>query len=119
VLHHPGKEKVAEGSFQETVRRKFAEEDYNFAGVYFPSFFDCSVYFVLDKSANFCGACYIEGANFHAVNFREKADFKGAFFAEGVDFGDASFDEVNFANTSFEKAKFDWATFGWERRGSG
>jgi len=117
VLHFPGEDK--EHDFGEALKGKLEREDFNFAGVTFPSNFFPSFARRPLKAAHFYEATFngdahfswttFEGwTNFTKTIFKGKANFEGTSFQEGVNFSEAAFEQgVDFRWASFSKeAKF-------------
>ncbi|HEX8847492.1 MAG TPA: pentapeptide repeat-containing protein [Pyrinomonadaceae bacterium] len=88
LLHYPGKEKSKE--FDESLKRKFSKNNFDFSGVWFP-----------DK------------VQFQSFQFDVEVSFRGATFNAAADFSEAKFDaDVNFNHAEFnEKADFNYAVF--------
>ena len=88
VLHYPSLDKAK--GFAETLKRKIANESFNFRGTWFPG-----------------------EVNFSGHHFKPAVDFAGAHFEQNADFSNASFErDVNFSHCSFNAyANFDSAEF--------
>ncbi len=115
VLHFPAKDK--ETDFKKALDGKIEREDFNFAGVYFPSDFPSiapttlkAAHFheaIIDGIAHFSWATFEGWTNFTETTFKGKAEFEGTRFEEGV----------NFYGATFEKGvDFTWATFNQEAK---
>ena len=93
VLHYPNEEKNADPDtqFQTAVRRKLEQQDFNFAGVYFPAYLE-----------DFASRRFEPRADFSKATFKGGASFAGAKFEGGVDFfGAEAFGEMDFAKVVF------------------
>ena len=135
VLHYPD-DKDKQEQFQRAIKRKLANGDFDFRGVWFPTeqsfsrfeFRGRKVDFVdavfngpvrfrkakFAKAAYFNRARFRAGANFSQVFFREGVNFTEAIFEDNVDFYYAHFiSEVDFTVASFRsRVNFYGATFG-------
>ena len=110
VLHYPGKEKAA--AFTEALKRKLDAEDFNFRGVWFPSYINFGDY-TFTKPANFGDATFSEVVRFNSATFNAEADFSLATFSLGANFRSATFNaEANFVCAKFSAmVSFESATF--------
>ena len=126
VLHLPSQEK--ENDFKQAAQNKLMQNDFMFAGVYFPRDYDFSLVTfrkeadfsaaifseemrfstTFSKEANFSGATFSEDADFSGVSFRGEADFSGATFNEDADF---SYGFTMVTATFSKRADFREATF--------
>lgn len=98
VFHYPGKEKVA--TFNRTLERKLAEDDFDFHGVWFPEPVDFRD--VVFNAANFGSATFSSSASFASATFNEWTSFGYATFNAYVLFSAAEF----ISEASFQGAKF-------------
>lgn len=99
VLHYPGQDKIS--AFDEELKKKFAANDYNFLGAWFP------------RKIKFGQLPLTAQANFSLTTFSDYADFSQIVFGEAVSFYRATFNgKANFKNTQFVKgANFNAAKF--------
>ena len=89
ILHSLAPEKD-KNLFDQALKTKLADEDFDFREVYFPG------------PASFTRQRFKSATNFHGSRFAGWADFRGAEFLEGADFSHARFAQV----VLFEKARF-------------
>jgi len=89
ILHSLAPEKD-KNLFDQALKTKLADEDFDFREVYFPG------------PASFTRQRFKSATNFHGSRFAGWADFRGAEFLEGADFSHARFAQV----ALFEKARF-------------
>jgi uncharacterized protein YjbI with pentapeptide repeats len=122
VLHFPTAEKdLAE--FEEAIKGKAKNKDFDFRGVYFPGISFSGATF--DRDADFRGATFSEESSFSHTTFDNYADFRGAIFSGTAHFtratfsGTANFSEgatftqwAGFSGATFNEAEFWGATFG-------
>lgn len=104
VLHLPKQEKRAD--FHAALKRKLANNDFNFQGVWFPD--DVSFdRFDFATPVTFSGAIFIGAAHFNWARFRGWADFNYTRFRGAADFGCVAFDKAaNFRNATFESGAY-------------
>src|ERR1041385_7319521 len=101
VLHYPGKDKVA--AFNEMLKKKRDDRNFNFSGIWFP---DC---------VDFSGFTFATPVVFDYATFSAGANFNGATFSAEADFSHAKFDSIAyFLYTKFAKVSFDYAMFSAE-----
>lgn len=99
LLHYPGREKSV--AFGELLKKRRAEENFDFTGVWFPDDVDFQR-FIFNKPAKFTFATFNSGANFQFAVFKSEAYFGCATFH-----GLTNFHQVNFcAGTSFYSTTF-------------
>jgi hypothetical protein len=94
VLHFPSTEKG--DNFRRAIDRKLKNEDFNFAGVYFPgdqSFESCE----FRSEANFTQACFTGNANFEGATFHKKANFFEVTFDGQASFFGTTFNGQRFS----------------------
>lgn len=110
VLHCPALDKTED--FKSLIKSKLERDDYNFAGVFFPT--DVSFQTTQFKfDANFSGARFNGGAFFEHASFSGVADFRGAIFSSRALFSSATFSgKASFLLATFsDTASFFSATF--------
>jgi uncharacterized protein YjbI with pentapeptide repeats len=90
------------GLFIKHIELKIMNEDYDFAGIYFP----CDIHFsgiTFKKSVDFRGAIFSGRSNFIKVNFNDEIRFDGSVFLKTADFNRATFFGIaNFSNITFK-----------------
>lgn len=90
LLHSLHPEKDRDGNFTLLFNSKIAQEDYNFAWVYFP------------KDISFRELTFVKDVDFSWATFSGATDFYSASFGGRVNFIDSKFcNEVNFIGTKF------------------
>jgi uncharacterized protein YjbI with pentapeptide repeats len=117
VLHFPSVNKDL-GMFEEAVKKKLSEKDFNFRSVYFPREADF-LRTSFEKTADFSSATFNKGADFRKAIFEEEVTFtqatfgKEVTFRQGGPFSGATFKgEADFSAATFERtAGFSSATF--------
>jgi hypothetical protein len=73
VLHYPRKVKEeSDTQFQEALERKYSEQNFDFSGVYFPSFPEYFKGFEFKAYTSFSGATFSEKAVFYGATFCPK-----------------------------------------------
>jgi uncharacterized protein YjbI with pentapeptide repeats len=123
LLHSRQVDKDKDGIFTEAVKAKLRAEDYDFRGVFFPSFNLVKLTgqdrFTFTKLADFSWSIFQKQAFFFGTTFQEAyfswATFQDAQFGnatfQDADFRDATFQDADFQKSTFQKAYFDGATF--------
>jgi uncharacterized protein YjbI with pentapeptide repeats len=121
VLHFPSREKQTDTQYLKVLERKYEDQDFDFAGVYFPSVPNSFVNFVFKEDTSFFGATFGEAVDFSVATFTKKVAFSGATFNEAADFSGATFNmNAHFSGATFsEAANFSGATFTKEAYFSG
>src|ERR1044072_6787169 len=112
VLHYPSNDKSV--TFDEALKEKLGNEDFNFSGVWFPDSINIFREYVFTKSVNFNHATFGARTNFNYAKFNVKANFNHATFRPMADFSSAQFNaKANFSSTKFNaNANFPSARFG-------
>ncbi len=130
VLHYPGKEKSAD--FDEALKSKLENKDFNFCGVWFPDNVDFRK-FEFSASAYFRSATFSASAYFRSATFKDQISFAGEgtnrVFGENstVDFqfariekpNHASFHTVTLSPTWFiniDASRFSFIDVEWNNR---
>jgi len=98
--------------FIENIKTKLINEDYDFAG----SFFPCEIHFsglTFKKAVDFRNVIFSGPSNFINVNFNDEARFDSSVFLKTADFNRATFSGIaNFSNAQFKsEIYFVAATF--------
>ena len=123
VLHYPSNDKSV--TFDEALKEKLGNEDFNFSGVWFPDSINIFREYVFTKSVNFNHATFGARTNFNYAKFNVKANFNHATFTARASFNHIEFNqEANFHSAAFKaeaefistefkaKADFQSAAFG-------
>ena len=110
VLHFPGEAKQKD--FEEALRRKLNNNDFDFRGVWFPGPANFA-YVEFTVAADFVLATFSALANFYRCKFNEGAYFSAAVFGREVNFSQANFNAgANFSEATFsDSADFSFAGF--------
>ncbi len=103
VFHEPKKDKDIE-KFNEGIKHKLKQKDYNFLGYWFPGGFLPVESIVMDATACFVDCIFKGNVYFKGAIFAGWADFVGTVFEGEVDFRGATFRSgANFVGTTFMK----------------
>jgi hypothetical protein len=92
--------------FIENIKLKLLNEDYNFAGIFFP----CEIHFsgiTFKKPVDFRQATFSGHSNFIKTKFNDEAKFDGATFLDIVDFNRAIFSRIaSFSSVTFKNEAY-------------
>jgi uncharacterized protein YjbI with pentapeptide repeats len=110
ILHFPSANKAE--AFEQAIRDKLEQGDFNFNGVWFPRELNFSGG-LFDGEADFRNAIFHGKVNCHRATFAKKAQFRNATFNEEANFAWVNFQgEVNFSDVQFKtEALFTRAEF--------
>jgi len=116
IFHKPDKNEEETKLFEERIKEKLKEKDYDFRGFIFPETVDFKKDFGInyfEKEVNFSYAQFKGDVIFERTIFEEEAHFYGARFEGNVYFGEAQFNKTaTFSYTFFKgNAYFSGAKF--------
>lgn len=119
ILHYPAADQAKLDRFEGTVRVKLQDQNYSFAGVWFPNSSDLTWVSPIHNEVNFCAAVFNGPAYFNGIEFRENVNFSRVHFRNECSFVGARFqagrsvrfDGTRFrGRTTFKNARFSSET---------